>query len=180
MSAFGSRHRGHAAAQALDRGRVPSTISSVMVGGLLDLESAQAETAQQKLERSTQGADAAAVLSRTQCNRKRRHPSFIAERRDRRYVPGYLDGVAQRFRAGALARGLSCGVCDVRAALRAGVRELGRAKFRTRRHDQYVRVPSITSLSATYSLHSVPQIRRTCSRSSLALRRLPCSACHMP
>src|SRR5215472_7530908 len=46
--------------------------------------------------------------------------------------------------------------------------------------DQYVRVPSITSLSATYSLHSVPQIRRTCSRSSLALSRLPCSACHMP
>src|SRR5262249_47021242 len=49
-----------------------------------------------------------------------------------------------------------------------------------RQHDQYVRVPSITSLSATYSLHSVPQIRRTCSRSSLALSRLPCSACHMP
>src|SRR6516164_8672967 len=36
---------------------------------------------------------------------------------------------------------LSCSVCDVRAALGAGVRELGRAKFRTRRHDQYVRVP---------------------------------------
>ena len=31
---------------------------------------------------------------------------------------------------------LSCSVCDVRAALGAGVRELGRAKFRTRRHDQ--------------------------------------------
>jgi hypothetical protein len=33
-----------------------------MVGDLLDLESAQAETAQQKLERSTQGADAAAIV----------------------------------------------------------------------------------------------------------------------
>jgi len=33
-----------------------------MVGGLLDLESAQAETAQQKLERSTKGADAAAIV----------------------------------------------------------------------------------------------------------------------
>jgi hypothetical protein len=33
-----------------------------MVGGLLDLESAQAETAQQKLERSTQGADATAIV----------------------------------------------------------------------------------------------------------------------
>src|SRR5215469_2858925 len=75
-----SGHRGHAAAQALDRGRAPSTIRSVMVGGLLDLESAQAETAQQKLERSMQGADAAAVLSRTQRNRERRHPSFVAER----------------------------------------------------------------------------------------------------
>jgi hypothetical protein len=112
----------------------------------------------------------------SQYDRKRGHSTFIAERRNYRYVPVLRNGTS------ALARGLSCSVCDVRATLGAGVRELGRAKSRTRtrRHDQYVRVPSITSLSATYSLHSVPQIRRTCSRSSLALRRLPCSACHMP
>ena len=46
-----------------------------VVGSLLDLEGAQAKTAQQHLQRSAYSADAA-VISSTQHNRKRRHPSL--------------------------------------------------------------------------------------------------------
>jgi hypothetical protein len=64
----------------------PLALRSV-VGSLLDLEGAQAKTAEQHLQRSAYSADAVATFSRTQHDRERDHPSFIAERQNQcRYL----------------------------------------------------------------------------------------------